>query len=225
MTVTQLISDFPDGLKLNLGCGPIQPAGWVNIDGSNRAFLATRLGWLDNTLSRLGVLPPTEFGNSTKYANLHKGLPYPDASVACIYAGELWEHFEYQDAFFLTKECFRCLQPNGVLRVCVPDGVRYWSKYLQLCQDELEKPQNARNAQEVVDYVKMFFGDIYTKKRLLSSMGHYHKWNFDEIQLVDMFLRSGFSNVERSAYHVSRIPDVANVERSDFLIVEGSKIV
>ena len=26
---------FPGGPKLNLGCGPVQPEGWINIDGSN----------------------------------------------------------------------------------------------------------------------------------------------------------------------------------------------
>jgi len=96
---------LPKGLKLNLGCGPIQPDGWINIDGSNRAFFASKLNWLDNILVKLRIISETEFNLKTKYHNLIRGLPYPDNSIACIYAGELWEHFEYFDALKLTKEC------------------------------------------------------------------------------------------------------------------------
>ena len=38
---------------LNLGCGPVSPQGWVNVDGSNRAWLASRLPLLDGLLVRL----------------------------------------------------------------------------------------------------------------------------------------------------------------------------
>lgn len=118
----QISHCLPAGLKLNLGCGPIQPKGWINIDGSNRAWLASKLSFVDHVLVKLKFIPPTEFNKSIKYYNLLKGFPYPTDSVSCIYAGELWEHFEYNDALMLTKECYRVLAPNGVLRVCVPTG-------------------------------------------------------------------------------------------------------
>lgn len=86
-------SVFSEGLKLNLGCGPIQPEEWVNIDGSNRAFLASKFNWLDNLLVKYGIIPETKYCAMTKYRDLSKGIPYSDNSVACIYAGELWEHF------------------------------------------------------------------------------------------------------------------------------------
>jgi hypothetical protein len=54
-------------------------------------------------------------------------------------------------------------------------------------------------------------------------MGHTHKWNFDEVQLIEMFEVNGFSEVERMTFHSSRIPEIADVERADFLIVEGVK--
>ena len=46
---------------------------------------------------------------------------FDDGTVGCIYAGELWEHFEYDDAARLTHECYRVLAPGGVLRVRVPE--------------------------------------------------------------------------------------------------------
>jgi len=214
---------LPEGPKLNLGCGPVQPEGWINIDGSNRAYLASKLNWLDNLLVKLKIIPLTEFNKSTKYHNLFKGLPYPNNSAGCIYAGELWEHFEYQNALNLMKECYRVLKPKGVLRLCVPDGLRFWGKYLEIYQKELSKPRNAQNAQALRDHVQMFFNTICTKKIYLGSMGHTHKWNYDEIQLIEMFELNCFSNVERMQYHRSRIPKINSVERSAFLIVEGVK--
>ena len=211
------------GPKINLGCGPVQPSGWVNIDGSNRAYLASKLNWLDNLLVKLGIIPPTEFSRATKYHNLFRGIPFPDDSVACIYSGELWEHFEHPDAFNLTKECYRVLRPQGVLRVCVPDGPTFWGKYLNIYQAEMAKPRGARTAKLLTEHTQMFFNDICTKKKYLGSMGHTHKWNFDEVQLTEMFEASGFSSVERMKFHESRISDVDRVERADFLIVEGVK--
>ena len=207
--------------KLNLGCGPVQPSGWVNIDSSNRAILASKFSLVDKLFVRLGVLQPTEFGPQTTICNLLKPLPYADRSVDVIYAGELWEHFEYQDALRITKECARVLKKGGVLRVCVPDGDKFWRNYLNLLEEELEKPREERSAQRLRKHVGMYFAEICTKRKWFGSMGHTHKWQFDEIQLVELFESCGFSEVERMKFHESRITDVEKVERSNFLIVEG----
>jgi predicted SAM-dependent methyltransferase len=209
--------------KLNLGCGPVQPDGWINVDGSNRAKLAGWLPWLDHLLVKLGVIPPTEYGPHIKVLNLFKPLPWADNSVAAIYAGELWEHFEYADAEKLTRECFRALKPGGILRVTVPDTVEFWSKYLRLYEAEIAKPANARSDNPLREHVAMFFHDIATKPRRFGSWGHYHKWCFDEVQLRKLFERVGFVEVERRSFRDSRIPGVEGVERAAFLTVEGVK--
>ncbi len=214
---------LPEGDKLNLGCGPVHAAGWVNIDGSNRAYLSSRLNWIDALLVRFGLIPPTEFGKETTYHNLFQKLPYPENSAACIYAGELWEHFEYSDALNLTKECYRALKPEGVLRVRVPDSPVFWEKYLHLYRKEMSKPRGERKSGAIIEHTQLFFNDICTKKIYLGSMGHTHKWVFDEVQLIEMFEMSGFVCVERMQFRKSRIPDIERVEVSDFLIVEGIK--
>jgi predicted SAM-dependent methyltransferase len=219
----KITDELPAGPRLNVGCGPVQPAGWVNVDGSNRALLASKFNWLDTLLVKCGILPPTEFNRRTKYHNLYRGLPYPDNTIAAIYAGELWEHFECADAEELTRECYRVLQPRGVLRVCVPDGPTYWGRYLQIHQEELARPRRERNVQRLCDYVQLYFNEICTRKIYLRSMGHKHKWQFDEVQLIAMLESSGFVQVERMPYHQSRIPGIDQVERSDFLIAEGIK--
>ena len=170
------------------------------------------------------MLPPTPHNASTKYWNLLRGLPYRDNTVAGIYAGEVWEHFEFAQAGALTRECHRVLVPGGVLRVCVPDGPTFWGRYLELYREQTAKPREARDATKLVAHTQMFFNEICTRKLILRSMGHTHKWNFDEVQLIEMFEAAGFSAVERMPLHQSRIPGIEGVERSDFLIVEGVKL-
>jgi predicted SAM-dependent methyltransferase len=155
--------------------------------------------------------------------DLLKPLPFPASSVSCIYAGEVWEHFEYSDAARLTADCYRVLAPGGVLRLRVPDGAAYWRRYIELFDEMMKKPKPERSAGPVRDHLKWFFNDICTHRSLFKSMGHYHKWQFDELQLVDLLESSGFSHVSRRGFHESRIPDVHLVEKCTYLIVEGLK--
>jgi predicted SAM-dependent methyltransferase len=214
---------LPQGPKLNLGCGPVQPAGWTNIDGSNRARLASWLAPIDRLLVKAGLFPPTDFGPHIKICDLRKRLPYETDSVSCIYSGEVWEHFEYPDAVRVTAECYRVLAPGGVLRICVPDGVVFWQDYLDLFHQIMALPRPERSSEPLRGRVQMYFNEICTRRMWFGSMGHKHKWQFDEVQLVELFESQGFSDVERMPFHSSRIPDVSMVERSDFLIVEGVK--
>lgn len=214
---------LPAGPRVNLGCGPVQPAGWIHVDGSHRARLAAHCSWLDRGLTRLGLLAATEFGPHVQTFDLRRPFPFATGSVAALYAGEVWEHFEYPDAQRLTAECLRVLAPGGVLRVCVPDGVTFWRQYLTLYDAQMARPRADRWPQALRDHVGLYFRDLCTRRPGLGSMGHRHKWQFDEIQLVDLFESTGFVAVERMPFHRSRIPGIEAVERSDFLIVEGVK--
>ena len=221
--MSQIPHPLPTGPKLNLGCGPVQPTGWVNIDASHRARLASMLPWLDGLLVRLGMLPATEFNPGVKIHDLRRSLPYGDNTVAAIYAGELWEHFEYDDAVRLTRECFRVLASSGVLRLCVPDGQVFWREYLDLLDEALAKPREDRDVEQIRERVGFYFETIYTRKLWMRFMGHFHKWQYDEAQLIDLFESCGFLDVERMVYRHSRIDGIDAVERWDFLIVEGVK--
>lgn len=208
--------------KLNLGCGPIQPQGWENVDGSQRAWVASRLSWLDRLMVRLKLWPPTEFSGRTGFANLLKRLHWPDSSVHCLYLGEVLEHFTPEHAIRLLSECFRILKPAGVIRVRVPDNVRFWRNYLKEFDEVYAKPREAWS-DDHSRWVEMFFRDISVRRRWFGSLGHYHKWMYDEISLVRTLQRVGFVAVERRKFLDSAIPDVKEVETHEDLTVEGSK--
>ncbi|MHB8253847.1 MAG: class I SAM-dependent methyltransferase [Acidiferrobacter sp.] len=213
----------PPGLKVNLGCGPVINNNWVNVDGSRRSWLATHAWPLDRLLVGLRLIPPTAFNPSVTYHNLCRPLPWRTGSIAAIYAGEVWEHLEYEDAKRLTQECHRVLKTGGVLRLCVPDGVEFWERYLAIFAEQKSRDRPARDVARLRQHVQMYFDDICTKPPRLQSFGHFHKWQYDEVQLIDLFERCQFQEVARERFGVSRISDIAALERSDFLIVEGVK--
>lgn len=210
-----------DRVRLNIGCGPVQPDGWVNIDNSYRARLASRLPAVDRLLVRTGILDATEFGNAVRAVNLHRPLPWNDGTVHAIYAGEVLEHFTREAGARLLRECHRVLAPGGVLRMRVPDNARFWRNYVNDYEAMRSRPR-AEWTDAHARWTEMFFREIWTGQRF-GSAGHYHKWMYDDITLIMAFEAAGFREVERMPFLDSRIRDVASVEVRDDLIVEGVK--
>lgn len=208
---------------LNLGCGHINPVGWINVDGSNRAWLASKWPWVDGLLTRLRLIEPTEFSRQTVHANLLKRFPWPDDSIDGIYMGEILEHFTKSEGETVLRECYRVLKPGAPIRVRVPDFVQYCESYL----GEFRAVQQRDRSQwdESHDrWVKMFFDDICVRPPgWFRSYGHFHKWMYDEVTLQLLMQGVGFQEVQRRRLHDSRLPGVEEVESRELLVVEAIK--
>ena len=81
---------------LNLGCGKRYIPSWKNID-----FTAH-----------------SEFVSS---CDLQNRIPLDDNTFNLVYHSHVLEHFSQEKAQFFIEECYRVLQPYGVIRVVVPD--------------------------------------------------------------------------------------------------------
>jgi predicted SAM-dependent methyltransferase len=93
------------GLKLNLGCGTNIRPGWVNID----LFVAG-----------------APFRCDVRY-----GLPFDDGSCSYVYSEHLFEHLPYADGIQFLRECFRILEPGGILRTVLPNYLEYLRAYVE----------------------------------------------------------------------------------------------
>lgn len=89
--------------RLHLGSANIYKAGWINIDHHGPG---ADLIW-----------------------DLRRPLPFPAGSMQAIFHEHVLEHLVLADAVSLTRECFRVLEPGGVLRIGVPDFGRYARDY------------------------------------------------------------------------------------------------
>jgi predicted SAM-dependent methyltransferase len=91
---------------LNLGCGSRAHPDWINID-----IEPAVPGVIRHDLSR--------------------GIPLADRSCAAVYHSHLLEHLRRDDALRMMRECFRVLEPGGIVRVATPDLERICATYLE----------------------------------------------------------------------------------------------
>jgi predicted SAM-dependent methyltransferase len=107
---------------LNVGCGDKIHPRWENIDMVSRDPIV-------------------------KKCNLLNGIPYTDDEFEVVYHSQVLEHFSKEDAPGFLKECFRVLQPGGILRVVVPDLESIAEEYLKQLRANLDgpDPQSAAN--------------------------------------------------------------------------------
>jgi predicted SAM-dependent methyltransferase len=130
-------------------------------------------------------------------------LPLADASATGIRAEQFIEHLETREELpAFLQDCWRALEPGGVLRVIVPDAERYLHAY---CRSDLSGFRDL----QVPD---PFPADLPTRMDVINHVFHQwheHRWAYDFETLTHRLNRAGFARVERSSYGVSRCPPLA----------------
>jgi predicted SAM-dependent methyltransferase len=195
-------------LKLNIGCGTSGIEGWVNIDNSP-SILLSRLP--------LGkrIFKTPDWPRDVRRADVRKRIPFGDASVACIYSSHTFEHFSYEESLAVARECFRVLQPGGILRIVVPDLGIMVRDYLGDTSDPMASHR----------FVSRLL--LTANIRDLVHAGAHHKQMFDGRSLIHMLQEAGFATPELSTFGSSRIDEIAEIElesrRCESLYVEGAR--
>jgi hypothetical protein len=80
--------------RVNLGCGPDAPAGWVNVDGSWNAWFSNHPG-IRKALELVGVIQKNVGAHWNVRPLVHdltKPLPFEGNSVGAIYGSHVLEH-------------------------------------------------------------------------------------------------------------------------------------
>jgi predicted SAM-dependent methyltransferase len=188
-------------LKVNVGPGMSAKEGWVNID----IF---------------------QFPGVNCIYDCRRSLPFADESVAFIFTEHFFEHIEYvEEAPFFLSECHRVLQPNGIIRMIVPDVEKYVRAY---CKDGWEDLTEVRPLKP--DHTDVHFGSRFqTKMEVLNAVfrQHFeHKFAYDFPTLELSLKRAGFTDIRRQAFGTSLSPDLCidNPTRvSESLYVEAIK--
>lgn len=140
-------------MKLHLGCGARHIPGFVHVDLQ--------------PAPHIDIVGPVE------------RLPMEDASVSMIYASHVLEHFSRYDYIDVLKEWFRVLEPDGILRLAVPDFAACAAIYYE---------------SGLADGLTGLVGLIVGGQR---DGNDYHKMVFDEESLRRDLLGLGFREVRR----------------------------
>jgi predicted SAM-dependent methyltransferase len=104
---------------LNIGCGDRFHPDWNNIDIVSHSK------------------------DVIEY-DITKGIPYKDFSFEVIYHSHVIEHIPYSQVADFIKDCYRILQPNGIIRIALPDLENITKLYLQALQ-EVSENETASN--------------------------------------------------------------------------------
>ncbi len=91
------------GLLLNVGCGQLAKAGWINID----------------YVPHDGVF----------YFDALDRFPIADGTVRHLHCEHFLEHLQFEDALVFLEDCHRILAPGGTMRIIVPNAERYMNAY------------------------------------------------------------------------------------------------
>ena len=200
--VTELKCQSMRGVRVNVGCGPNPTAGWVNLDISRRH-------------------------PAVMYWNCAKGLPFNDGTVEAIYSEHFFEHLNYQsEAKHFLRECLRCLKPQGVLRIVVPDAGEYLRLYATGDWSGLSAKRPL--IKEGDHYRDCGLPAVYkTRMEFINSVFRQdgeHKYAYDAETLLLALREAGFSDVSETTYNISCDPNMAADtprRKADSLYVEG----
>ncbi len=215
-------------IKLNLGCGSVRPEGWINTDSSLNANIQ-KIPFIGKRIARI-FNPVSYSSNNFEYMNLNKRWNYEDNSVDIVYASHLFEHLTLKSADLFIKEAYRCLKPNGVIRIIVPDLYKIAKKYINEYESGIENTTEfimwAINMHREGQYGNPGF----FKKMILEMQGypHQHKYMYDEKSLTKIFTRVGYQNIHSLQYgdsmFVDSIKDVEGTKESYLSIyIEATK--
>src|SRR5262249_55100724 len=190
------------GVRLNIGCGANPTYGWINLDAA----------------SHPGVF----------FWDCRSDLPFSDGAVAAIYSEHFFEHLDLEtEARPFLRECLRCLQPGGVLRIVVPDA----GAYLRAYSGPWEPLANMRPLDRTGNgWRDMCLGSVYqTKMQFMNAIfrqGYEHKYAYDEETLILVMREAGFPNAVAQQFATSLDPKMApdrKDRRTESLYVEAVK--
>jgi predicted SAM-dependent methyltransferase len=204
---------------LNLGCGTRTSPMTVNIDFSIYQRLRTsRGGRMAAKLVLTGERRARfdAMSGGIVIHNLRKGIPAETSSVDAVYHSHTLEHIDRVDVPGFMMEVLRVLKPGGIHRIVVPDLERAVRAYL----DDLEAEGDNHDAtvepfleQSVRRHAFGTSQQTPARRRIENLLlgdarrrGETHQWMYDSLNLTQMLIANGFTDIRRVDEKTSAIP-------------------
>lgn len=147
--------------------------------------------------------------------DLSREIPFDDCSCQLIYCEHLLEHFTVEQGVSLLRECWRVLEPKGILRVAMPS------------LDVLIEKSASGNWKEQDWLTWPEYRFVKTRAEMLNIAfrGWGHKWLYDREELHRRLSEAGFTKNKDAEWGRSDLPELRNREtrRDSLLICEAQK--
>jgi predicted SAM-dependent methyltransferase len=188
-TILQNLTPFAAPYKLHVGCGGVKFEGWVNVDANSSV---ADISW-----------------------DLTCGIPCPDHSCELIYHEHFLEHLSVEAAVAFLQECYRALQPGGIMRIAMPDLQYVIEKY------------SSENWQDQDWLTWEDYRFIKTRAEMLNIALRWwgHQWLYDREELHRRLTEAGFNQIDDVTWRESTTPALKNLEtrKDSVLICEARK--
>jgi len=206
-------------LRLNLGCGRVTHAAYVNID-FNYLLKISKIPTKSFFLKFFGVF----YSHAEKVLvhDLRRGIPFGDDSADVIYHSHFLEHLDYKDVDATLREIHRVLKVGGVHRIAIPN-FEYLIRQIQVDIDNFDRYKTFSGSAENI-YKLLEQSVRKTPARTLElhpslqgfavfllgdaqSRGETHQMMYSKPAIYEILERNGFSNINFCTFENSRILD------------------
>jgi predicted SAM-dependent methyltransferase len=212
---------------LNLACGTRMDWSWNNLDFSPYARLRKH-PHLAGFLQRAGVLSPQRYQRLFNVDpeviawDLRRGIPFADDTFAVVYHSHFLEHLERKAARTFLSECYRVLEPGGILRIVVPD-LRFLVSSYQAAMQDLENGESTAATAHEHWIHELFDQMVRTEvsgtaeqepwvraverwiRTNAAQAGELHQWMYDQYSLGRLLESLCFQDIRRESAQTSRI--------------------
>lgn len=178
-----------NGIRLNVGCGPLPIQGWVNLDNSLSVRLA-RIPGVMKALASVGLVGQLNLNvySAAREFNILYGsalrLPFEPNSVNVLYSSHMLEHLDRVEARKFLAEAMRVLAPGGIIRLVVPDLQMRARAYLET--GDADMFMSALGSRE---HSLHTFG---AKLKFIALGNRGHQWMYDAASLAALVESCGF---------------------------------
>jgi SAM-dependent methyltransferase len=151
---------------------------------------------------------PSPWESYDQEVDIAQPLPFPDECAAFIHAEHVIEHIPFVAGVGFLRECFRVLQPGGVVRIAFPDCERFMpalafenqapDEYLDFLQHQ------KRPCKDVRDVLRF----------ILCDSGHQSAWTC--MVGLGALHAAGFGHVDSPDYGESKHAPLVAIDRHHF---------
>lgn len=160
---------------LDIGCGPNTHEHYVNLDYSWHPGID--VCW-----------------------DVKKGIPLESETLQGIFTEHCLEHLPLESADFVLSECWRVLRPGGNIRIVVPDGELYLTRYTDIIRGR----SNAEIPYMENDGYQGLYSPVMSVNRIFRTSGHQFIYDFDTLRLL--LEKNGFEGIMRESVGSGRDP-------------------
>lgn len=169
----QLIEQYVEtsmSRRLHLGAGNHELTDWLNSD----------------------LYPDSK---SSIHLDVTCRFPLPDRSFQYIFSEHMIEHLSYREGEAMLRECFRVLEPGGVVRISTPD----LTVLLNLFQD-CSSPTSKRYMDWHLDWINRDDAGNAPERTPTFVLNNFmrdwgHQFVYDNKTLSDLLRRCGFESI------------------------------